>query len=312
MAGFIDGRGPYQGPTKVFADTEDEARAAIDRYASLGYQQIKVYSSLKPELVAPIAAMAHAKGMRLSGHVPNGMTAEQFVRAGADEIQHMNFIFLNFMADKAGDTRTTARLTVVGENAAALDQNSSAVAAFIRLLLDRKTVVDPTLGIFESDFTDRPGQVAAGWAPIVSRLPAQIQRAAKAGGLPAPGVKDQLYKDSFAALLRMTKRLYDSGVPLVAGTDNVEGLMLHRELELWVKAGIPPEKVLQVATLGAAKIAKADAELGSIQPGKKADLVLISGDPVRNISDIRRCTLVIRNGAEYRSADLYAALGIRP
>ena len=312
MAGFIDGRGPYQGPTKVFADTEGEARAAIDRYASLGYRQIKVYSSLKPELVAPIAAMAHAKGMRLSGHVPNGMTAEQFVRAGADEIQHMNFIFLNFMADKAGDTRTPARFTVVGENAAALDQNSPAVAAFIRLLLDRKTVVDPTLGIFESDFTDRPGQVGAGWSPIVSRLPAQIQRAAKVGGLPAPGVKDQIYKYSFAALVRMTKRLYDSGVPLVAGTDNVEGLMLHRELELWVKAGIPPEKVLQIATLGAAKVAKADSELGSIEAGKKADLVLISGDPVRNISDIRRCTLVIRNGAEYRSADLYAALGIRP
>lgn len=312
MAGFIDGRGPYQGPSKVFADTEDEARAAVDRYASLGYQQIKVYSSLKPELVAPIATMAHVKGMRLSGHVPNGMTSDQFVRAGADEIQHMNFIFLNFMADKAGDTRTPARFTVVGENAAALDQNSPSVAAFIRLLLDRKTVVDPTLGIFESDFTDRPGQVGAGWAPIVSRLPAQIQRAAKVGGLPAPGARDQLYKDSYAAQLRMMKRLYDSGVALVAGTDNVEGLMLHRELELWVKAGIPPEKALQIATLGAAKVAKADSALGSIQPGKKADLVLISGDPVRNISNIRRCTLVIRNGAEYRSAELYAVLGIRP
>ncbi len=312
MAGFIDGRGPYQAPTKVFADTTDEAHAAIDRYASLGYRQIKVYSSLKTELVAPIAVMAHAKGMRLSGHVPNGMTAEQFVRAGADEIQHMNFIFLNFMADKAVDTRTPARFTVVGENAAALDQNSAAVTAFIRLLLDHKTVVDPTLGIFESDFTDRPGQISAGWAPILSRLPAQIQRAAKVGGLPAPGVKDQLYKDSYAALLRMTKRLYDSGVPLVAGTDNVEGLMLHRELELWVQAGIPPEKVLQIATLGAAKIVKADGELGSIEPGKRADLVLVSGDPLRNISDIRRCTLVIRNGAEFRSADLYAALGIRP
>ena len=240
------------------------------------------------------------------------MTADQFVRAGADEIQHMNFIFLNFMADKAGDTRTPARFTVVGENAGALDQNSPSVAAFIRLLLHRKTVVDPTLGIFESDFTDRPGQVGAGWAPIVSRLPAQVQRAAKVGGLPAPGAKDQLYKDSYAAQLRMMKRLYDSGVALVAGTDNVEGLMLHRELELWVKAGIPPEKALQIATLGAAKVAKADSALGLIQPGKKADLVLISGDPVRNISNIRRCTLVIRNGSEYRSAELYAALGIRP
>jgi len=248
MAGFIDGRGPYQGPTKVFADDEAEDRAAVERYSSLGYQQIKVYSSLKPELVAPIAAMAHAKGMRLSGHVPNGMTADQFVRSGADEIQHINFVFLNFMGERAGDTRTPARLTAVAENAAALDLDSDRVAAFIALLKEHKTVVDPTLGVFEGDFTDRPGQVAAGWEPVLTRLPAQVQRAARLGGLPAPGEKDQLYKESFAALLKMTKRLYDSGIPLVAGTDGVEGLMLHRELELWVKAGIPTEKVLQART----------------------------------------------------------------
>jgi len=312
MAGFIDGRGPYQGPTKVFADNEAEARAAIDKYFSLGYQQIKVYSSLKPELVPPIAAMAHAKGMRLSGHVPNGITAEQFVRDGADELQHMNFVFLNFMADKAGDTRTPARFTVVAENAWALDQASPPVAPFIRLLQEHKTVLDPTLGAFEGMFTDRPGQVSASWETILSRLPAQVQRVTKIGGLPATGEKDQLYKKSYSALLTMLKRLYDSGIPLVAGTDGVEGLMLHRELELWVKAGIPAEKVLQIATLGAAKVAKADAELGSIEVGKKADLMLVAGNPATNIGDIRRGTLVFKNGVEYRSAQLYEALGMKP
>ncbi len=312
MAGFIDGRGPYQGPSKVFADNQAEARVAINEYASLGYQQIKVYSSLKPELVAPIAAMAHDKGMRLSGHVPNGMTAEQFIRSGADEIQHMNFVFLNFMTDQAADTRTPARFTVVAENAAALDQDSPRVAEFIRLLKERGTVLDPTLGVFEGRFTVRPGQVSASWEPIFSRLPAQIQRQTKTGGLAAPGEKDQLYKRSFAAMQKMLKRLYDAGIPLVAGTDNVEGLMLHRELELWVKAGIPAEKVLQFATLGAARVAKADGALGSIEPGKKADLVLVAGDPAVNISDIRRPTVVIKDGVEYRSPELYKALGIRP
>ena len=105
-----------------------------------------MYSSLKPELVKPIAAMAHAKGLRLSGHVPNGMTAEQFVRDGADEIQHINFIFLNFMSTIAGDTRTPARFTVVADNAAKFDQDSAAVASFIKLLQEHKTVLDPTLG----------------------------------------------------------------------------------------------------------------------------------------------------------------------
>ncbi len=312
MCGFIDGRGPYQGPSKVFADSEAEALAAVDKYASLGYGQIKVYSSLKPELVPPIAAEAHAKGLRLSGHVPNGMTAEQFVLAGADEIQHMNFIFLNFMAEKAGDPRTPARFTVVAENAASLDLDSARVDAFIRLLLDHKTVLDPTLGVFENMFVDRPGVTSPGWQPVISRLPVQVQRSAKAGGLPAPADKDQLYRRSYDALLRMLKRLYDGGVPMVAGTDATAGLMLHRELELWVQAGIAPARVLQVATLGAARIAKADGDLGSIEPGKKADLLLVAGNPAQNISDIRRCRIVIKDGVEFHSSDLYAALGIAP
>lgn len=309
--GFIDGRGPYQGPTKVFADTQEEARADVERYASLGYRQIKVYSSLKPELFPTIVELAHAKGMRVSGHVPNGMTAEQFVRAGADEIQHINFIFLNFLADKVKDTRTPERFTAVAENAANLDLHSPRVEAFIQLLKERKTVVDVTLGTFEDMFTSRPGEVGESWKPILTRLPVQIQRSATQGGLAAPGEKDQLYKRSYAAMLAMTKRLYDAGVPLVAGTDNLEGLMLHRELELWVKAGIPAPQVLQAATIGAARVVNADAELGSIEVGKKADLVLVEGDPTKNISDIRRTRLVIKDGVLYKSANVYRELGIQ-
>src|ERR1019366_6095780 len=98
-AGFIDGRGPFQAPTAVFADTVEEAQAAVNRYADLGYIQIKVYSSLKPELVPGIVKTAHARGLRVSGHVPNGMIASQFVEGGADELQHINFIFHELACD---------------------------------------------------------------------------------------------------------------------------------------------------------------------------------------------------------------------
>jgi cytosine/adenosine deaminase-related metal-dependent hydrolase len=309
--GFIDGRGPFQGPTKVFADTEEEARRAIERYASLGYRQIKVYSSLKPELFPVIVAMSHAKGMRVSGHVPNGLVAEEFVRLGADEIQHMNFVFLNFMPEKIQDTRTPARFTVVAENAASLDLDSPRVGAFIAMLKEKQIVLDPTLGAFEGMFTDRPGTASAGLAPVLSRLPAQVQRSAFQGGLPA-GEKDRVYRDSFRAMQRMLKRFYDEGVPLVAGTDGLEGLMLHRELELWVDAGIPAARVLQAATLGAARVVKADGDSGSISTGKRADLLLVDGNPAADIADIRRTRIVIKDGTVYNSADLYRALGIRP
>jgi imidazolonepropionase-like amidohydrolase len=148
-------------------------------------------------------------------------------------------------------------------------------------------------------------------APVLSRLPGQVQRAAFQGGLPA-GEKDQVYRDSFRAMQRMLKRLYDARVPLVAGTDGLAGIMLHRELELWVDAGIPAARVLQAATLGAARVVKADGDSGSIAPGKRADLVLVEGNPVANIADIRQTRIVFKGGTEYTSADLYRAMGIRP
>lgn len=312
MAGFIDGRGPYAGPTKVFADTEQEARAAIDNYAKLGYVQIKVYSSLKPELVPKIVQMAHSHGLRVSGHVPAFMTAEQFVRDGVDEIQHMNFIFLNFMFDKVQDTRTPTRFTEVAKHGAEIDPQSPHVTAFIRLLLDHKVDLDPTLNVFEGMFTDRAGTMSASYAAVADRMPAQIRRGFIYGGLEVPEGMDQRYNDSFRQMLKMTKALYDAGVPIVAGTDALAGFALHRELELYEQAGIPAPKVLQLATLGAARIMKRDGELGSIAPGKLADVILIDGDPTAHVSDVRKVRTVVKGGVVYQSADLYQALGVKP
>src|SRR6267142_6744274 len=311
-SGFIDGHGPFQAPTGLYADTAEEAQAAVNRYADLGYIQIKLYSSLKPEFVPGIAKTAHERGMRLSGHVPNGMIASQFIEAGADELQHINFVFLNFLASQVKDTRTPERFTAVGANAAKLDLDSKPVKEFIELLQTHHTTVDVTLATFEGMFTGRPGVASPDFAPVLSRLPAQVQRGAYSGGLPVTSENDQLYKDSYAAMLRMTKRMYDAGIPILAGTDALAGLMLHRELELEVKAGIPPAKALQIATFNAAGLLKQGKDLGSIGPGKLADLVLVEGNPAERISDIRRCRLVVKNGVLFKSDAGYAAVGIKP
>ena len=311
LAGIMDGRGKYTGPTNVLVDTQDEARAAIERYAAAGYIQIKIYSSIKPVLVPFIVRTAHAKGMRVSGHVPAGMIADQFIDAGVDEMQHINFVFLNFWPDVASITNTRARLTVPAERAASLDLDSPQVAAFIAKLKTKGIVVDPTLGAFESEYVPRPGVASPAFAPILERLPAQVERSAFQGGLPAPGDKDALYLKSFDAMLQMTARLYHAGVPLVIGTDGLEGLMLHRELELWVKAGIPAPEVLRMATIGAARVARVDKERGSIAPGKLADMVLVDGDPLRDISAVRKPVIVVKDGIVYHSDELYAAVGMK-
>jgi hypothetical protein len=311
-AGLIDGPGQFQAPTGLYADTLEEAQAAVNRYADLGYIQIKLYSSLKPELVPGIVKTAHERGLRVSGHIPNGMTASQFVEDGADEVQHINFIFLNFLASQVKDTRTPERFTAVGANAAKLDLQSKDVSDFIELLQKHHTTVDVTLATFEGMFTGRPGKESPDFAPVLNRLPAQVQRGAYTGGLPVSEQNDQLYKDSYDAMLRLTKRMYDSGIPILAGTDAIAGIMLHRELELEVRAGIPPSKALQIATFHAAQLLKQENELGSIAPGKRADFLLVEGNPAEHISDIRRCRIVMKNGVLYKSADVYSAVGIKP
>ena len=311
-AGFVDGRGPYQGPTKVFADSEQEAKDDIDRYAKLGYVQVKIYSSIKPELVPKIARMGHDHGMRVSGHVPAFMTAQQFVEDGADEIQHMNFIFLNFMFDTVKDTRGRLRFTEVAAHAAEIDPASQRVQDFIHFLQEHKTVLDPTLTIFEGMCTDRPGTVSASYAAVADRMPAQIRRQFFYGGLEVPDGMDQRYRDSFQQMLKMARALYDAGIPIVAGTDGMAGFTLHRELELYVQAGIPAPKVLQLDTLGAARIMKRDQELGSITAGKLADVILVDGDPSTHISDIRHVTMTVKDGVVYQNSALYEALGVKP
>jgi len=310
-AGFMDGPGPYQGPTKVLVSTPEEVRAAVERYASLGYPQIKMYSSIKPELVPVIIAEAHQRGMRVSGHIPAGMTAAECVKLGFDEIQHANFLALNFMPD-VKETRTPARFTEPARRTADLDVDSPEVRAFLSLLKDRSVALDPTLSVFESMFTDRPGEVPAGNADVFKRLPAQVRRGMLTGGLPVPEGMDGRYRQSFATMLKLVGAAYRAGIPVESGTDALAGFSLLRELELHVQAGIPSAEVLRAATLGAARIMRRDRDLGTVAPGRLADLAIVDGDPLKNIGDIRRVGTTIKGGVVYRSDELYQALGVAP
>jgi imidazolonepropionase-like amidohydrolase len=118
------------------------------------------------------------------------------------------------------------------------------------------------------------------------------------------------YQQSFKKMMALIGMMYRAGIPIEDGTDSMAGFALHRELELDVQAGIPANKVLQDATFNAARIMKLDGELGSIAPGRLADLTLVDGDPLTNISDIRKTALVVKDGAIYKPAELDAALGV--
>ena len=311
-AGIIDGTGPLAGPTKMRVDSIPEALKDVAWYADHGYGQIKIYSSVKPELVPVIADAAHARGLRVSGHVPAFMSAQMFIEAGADEIQHINFIVLNFLFDSVQDTRGTTRFTAVAEHAHELGPDNPKVKRFIAFLQAHHTVLDPTLGIFEGLFSGDPAAIAPGLESIVPRFPPQVRRGMRSGAVAPPKGQEAAYREATPSLLRLLKALNDAGVTIIPGTDALSGYSLLHELELYARAGIPPKQVLRMATLTSAQVVGVDKDRGTIAAGKLADMILVDGDPGTHIEDLHKIGLVIKGGRTYDPVKIEAALGIAP
>ena len=311
-AGIIDGAGPLAGPTKMRISSAAEAVQDVDWYADHGYGQIKIYSSVPPAIVPVIAAEAHALGLRVSGHVPAFMSAHQFVAGGADEIQHLNFIVLDFLFDQVKETRNMNRFTAVAAHAREFMPQTPQVQELIAYLRRHHTVLDPTVNVFEAMFCGNPAAVTPGLERIAPRMPAQVRRGMLSGALVVPKGEEAAYREALPALLGLLKALYDAGVTIVPGTDSFAGYGLHHELELYASAGISPAEVLRLATLTSAQVIGVGGERGVLAPGKLADLILVDGDPSVHIEDIERVSLVMRGGRIYDPAHIEQALGIAP
>ncbi|HEY1129733.1 MAG TPA: amidohydrolase family protein [Roseateles sp.] len=312
LAGIIEGIGPLAGPTDVKVDTPEKARAAVDWYADRGYAQVKIYSSFSPALVALVADRAHERGLRVSGHVPAFTYARAFVEAGADEIQHLNFILLNFFANEVKDTRTRDRYTVLAEKLAQFDFNDGRFDEFVTFLRRHQTVLDPTLVVLEGLFSGEPALAAPALRPVVQRFPTVVKRRQLSGAVAVPAGREAVYAQALPGLQRMLKRLHDGGVTLMPGSDGFAGYSLHRELELYAQAGIAKAEVLRIATLGPARVLGVEKDRGTITAGKLADMILVDGDPLADMSDIRRVYRTVKGGRIYDPAALEQAMGMSP
>ena len=310
-AGFIEGQSEHAAKHGIVAASMDDVKRAIDWYAQRGYPQIKLYNSFHKEWVKETTAYAHQQGLRVSGHVPAFMRAEEVVQLGYDELQHINQVMLNFFVRPEDDTRTLLRFYLVGEKAWTLDLASPPVQRFISLLKRKGTVVDPTLAVFEF-FVQKQGELLPTYAAVADHFPVVQQRSLRSNGFDVNEKNAETFRRSYDKLLAMVVRMYKAGIPLVAGTDTLPGFTLHRELELYVKAGIPAPEVLKIATWNGAKYTRTLDRLGSITPGKLADLVLVDGDPTTNITDLRRINLVVKEGVLYYPSEIHEALGVKP
>lgn len=310
--GFLEGESPYSARNGFVVKNLKGAQLAIDWYASHGYHQLKIYNSFPKEILKETVAYAHKRGLRVSGHVPAFLTAEDVIAAGFDEIQHINQLLLNFLVKPDTDTRTLERFYLPAKQVAALDLQSPKVKKYIQLMKDKGISVDPTLATF--DFLKKvDGTVGDPWQAIVDHLPPDLQRRYQTAELDIPDAETaKLYAKSYAKMIEFVGMMYQAGIPIVAGTDELAGFTLQGELELLVKAGLTPAQALQVATLNGAKFSNAASHKGQIAVGMDADLLLVDGDPTKNIADVRKLALVVTQGKAMYPTKIYQAMGITP
>jgi imidazolonepropionase-like amidohydrolase len=286
-------------------DTLEQARSWTDRYHSAGFQQMKIYSSVKLEELKAVADEAHRLGMTVTGHVPDGLTAYQTVAAGQDQINHISYI-ADIMHSPVPESATRAdrRNAIIN-----IDLNSPESQKALTFLKDHHTVVDPTIALYEL-FTGTTAKPPASFEPGINKLPAEL--AQPLTDVEPPNENSEAREKVFQKEVAIIGALHRAGVPIVAGTDqSVPGHSLHREIELYVQAGFTPMEAIQAATIVPARVMSLDKELGTVEKGKRADLILLNADPLADIHNTRNVEYVITNGTMYHSAELWQSVGFK-
>lgn len=303
MACIVDGEGPGSlGVDRL--RTAEEIPALITKFKAAGCAQVKIYQSLDPRLIRPLSIAAHAAGMTMTGHVPNGIGAVKAVTAGLDQINHVGFLLQAFAAP---DLPPTERGTKLERAIAAFDPSTPAARKLAQWFAAQHTVLDPTLALRELTF---PRSELAKLEPGLATLPPSL--AGVFSDAP-PGPEDEQRRRMVDKSIALVGLLHNAGVTIVAGTDQaVPGHSLHRELELYVQAGFTPLEAIQAATLVPARVMKKDKELGTVEAGKRADFILVNGDPLADIRALRRVRVVVTGGRAYDPAKLWRSVGFTP
>ncbi|WP_421805054.1 amidohydrolase family protein [Flagellimonas sp.] len=310
--GFIEGKSPYSSNNGILVETQEEALAAVDTYDSLGFYGIKLYNSMNGDWAPAIVKKAHDQGLFVTGHVPAFSNANAMLRAGYDEMTHINQTMLGWVLEPEEDTRTLLRLTAM-KRFPELDLNSDKVQETMDLFVANETAMDPTLAIHERLMLSRNGEVTPGALDYVDNMPPNEQRSLKVAlAQIADAEEDKAYREAYDKIVETLRMMKDKGILIVAGTDLGGAFNLHRELELYTEQlGYTPAEVLKLASYDMAQYLGHE-NLGSIEPGKWADFFLVPGNPVDNIKAIKTISLVSRGGTFYYPSEVYPAFGITP
>lgn len=289
--------------------TAAEAAAFVNYWADQGFTSFKAYMGVdKPTLKAAIDA-AHKRQLKITGHL-DIVTYKEAASLGMDNLEHGFMASTDFAVGKKENEPPAAGAAI--RSLSNLDIQSDSVKQFIQFLIDKKTGITSSLAVFEGFTTTQPQpnqEALNAMSPDTRDF--YLQRFANTKSAKGPTVYDRAYANA----AKMEKLFYDMGGLLTVGTDptgnggTLAGFGNWRAIELLVEAdGFTPLEAIKIATQNGSIAIGFDKTIGTIEVGKSANLLIIDGDPSKNISDIRKVVYVFKNGVGYNSKKLFESV----
>ena len=301
-APYIERKGFDIPSLNVIKDTA-EAAASVAFWSAKGCTSFKMYMHATKEDLAVVVREAHLRGLKVTGHI-GAITYREAAVIGIDNLEHGFMASTDFVADKkVNELPTGARKSL-----ADLDVNSSRMKDLIQLLIQKKVALTSTLPVFEP-YTGRENIHGGGESALLPEILEGLTNDWKAAQQ-----KDSASVSLFKKELAWEKQFYDAGGLLVAGTDptgagrTIAGYSDYREIELLVEAGFTPLQAIKICTQNGAIYLQRVTDIGTLEKGKKADMVLINGDIEKEIQNIRRTEIVFKSGVGFDSAKMFESV----
>ncbi|HET6555595.1 MAG TPA: amidohydrolase family protein [Dyella sp.] len=307
----IDATGPYlNGPGLPIPGVHalsgvDDAERTVDYWADEGATSFKAYMNITRAELQRVIDVAHRHHAKVTGHLCS-VTYREAVHLGIDNLEHGFFVATDFRDDKQPDDCPRGNATKTFQS---LDPASPEVTSLIKLMVDHHVALTSTLTVFETFVAGRP---KAPQGALELMLP-EVRKAYEASWDKAQHAAGPFTPEAYAKISRLEKQFSDAGGLLLAGTDPtgyggvVPGYSSKREIELLVEEGFSFEQAVKVATANGAKYLGRDKDVGTLAVGKRADIVVIDGDPVHDASAIERMPLVFKQGVGYDTQKIFAA-----
>ena len=281
----------------------EDATATTTFWANKGCTSFKMYMHATRADLSAVVREAHARQLKVTGHLC-AITYREAAELGIDNLEHGFMASSDFVPNKAPDACDNA----TRQSLLRLPQNSPEMTSLIRFLVSKKVAITSTLTVFEP-YTGREVVLGGGLESLIPQLQ-EREQATWQQNQQRDSASVRLFKKNMA----WEKQFHDAGGLLVAGTDptgagrTIAGYSNRRQVELLVEAGFTAVQAIKISTLNGAIYLGRDREIGTIEAGKQADLVLVDGDPEQDIQQMRRMEIVFKKGVGFDSAKLFESM----